>query len=55
MESTRFPNKPLKTLLGRPVIDWVYKNCLQSKFSKEVIIATDSDKIIKSYINNLRE
>ena len=47
MESTRFPNKPLKTLLGRPIIDWVYKNCLQSKFCKEAIIATDSDKIIK--------
>jgi len=47
MESTRFPNKPLKTLKDRPVIDWVYQNCLKSKYCKDAIIATDSNKIIK--------
>ena len=48
MESTRFPNKPLKILNNRPVIDWVYQNCTKSKFCENAIVATDSEKI-KNY------
>ena len=47
MESTRFPNKPLKKLAGRPVLDWVYQNCMKSRYANDTIIATDSDKISK--------
>jgi len=47
MESSRFPGKPLKNLANKCVIDWVYNNCLESKYSNNVFIATDSDRIAK--------
>lgn len=57
MESSRFPDKPLKMLDKKPVIDWVYNNCYNSKYCNDVFIATDSNKIAdyckktqKSYI-----
>ena len=48
MESTRFPNKPLMILENKTVIDWVYDNCINSKFCSKAIIATDS-KIIAEH------
>lgn len=52
MESTRFPNKPLKTLVNKTVLDWVYDNCMNSKFCDEAIIATDSEIIAEHCENN---
>lgn len=45
MESTRFPNKPLANILGKPMIQWVYEAAERSQAS-EVFIITDSDEII---------
>ena len=46
MAASRFPGKPLKKLDGKPVVGWVYDNCIKSKFCKEAIIATDSSEIV---------
>ena len=41
--STRFPGKPLADLGGKPMIQWVYENTLQS--IDDVIVATDHPDI----------
>ncbi|HEC43120.1 MAG TPA: 3-deoxy-manno-octulosonate cytidylyltransferase [Bacteroides sp.] len=41
--STRFPGKPLADLGGKPMIQWVYENTLQSL--DNVIVATDHPDI----------
>ncbi len=41
--STRFPGKPLADLGGKPMIQWVYENTLQSL--ENVIVATDHPDI----------
>lgn len=41
--STRFPGKPLANLGGKPMIQWVYENTLQSL--ENVIVATDHPDI----------
>ncbi len=46
MAASRFPGKPLKKLDGKPIVGWVYDNCIKSKFCKEAIIATDSSEIV---------
>lgn len=43
--STRFPGKPLAPLMGKPIIEHVYKNSKGSKLAKDVIVATDSEDI----------
>lgn len=47
LESTRFPNKPLAPILGKPMIQWVYEAAEKSD-STEVFVITDSDAIIKA-------
>ncbi|MCI7264081.1 MAG: 3-deoxy-manno-octulosonate cytidylyltransferase [Eubacterium coprostanoligenes] len=43
--STRLPGKPLKDILGHPMIWWVYKRvCTVEKLS-EVYVATDDERI----------
>ena len=37
--STRLPGKPLKDIAGKPMIEWVYGQALQSGAS-QVIVAT---------------
>ena len=44
--STRFPGKPLADLGGKPMIQWVYENTLQSL--ENVIVATDHEDIEKA-------
>lgn len=41
--STRFPGKPLADLGGKPMIQWVYENTLQSL--ENVVVATDHPEI----------
>ena len=41
--STRFPGKPLADLGGKPMIQWVYENTLQS--IDDVMVATDHPDI----------
>lgn len=43
--STRLPGKPLKDILGHPMIWWVYKRVCDVKKIDEVYVATDDDRI----------
>src|SRR3989338_8117192 len=43
--STRFPGKPLVSILGRPLLQHVWEAVSQSSFIQKVIIATDDEKI----------
>lgn len=44
-ESSRFFEKPLALILGKPMIQWVYTHCAEVKCFSEVYVATDSEKI----------
>lgn len=44
-ESTRFFEKPLALILGKPMIQWVWTNCMEVPEFDEVYVATDSEKI----------
>jgi len=44
-ESTRFFEKPLALILGRPMIEWVWTHCKEVEEFDEVYVATDSEKI----------
>ncbi|TYO99501.1 3-deoxy-manno-octulosonate cytidylyltransferase (CMP-KDO synthetase) [Geothermobacter ehrlichii] len=43
--STRFPGKPLADLLGKPMIQWVYERCRDSRLARRVLVATDDGRI----------
>jgi len=43
--STRFPGKPLALLAGRPMVQWVYERASQTELLKEVLVATDDQRI----------
>lgn len=43
--STRLPGKPLKDILGYPMIWWVYKRVCSVKKLDEVYVATDDERI----------
>lgn len=43
--STRLPGKPLKDILGYPMIWWVYKRICSVKKLDEVYVATDDERI----------
>ena len=44
-KSTRFPNKPLSKILGKPMIEWVYNNAMKSQLIDNLYVATDDDEI----------
>ncbi|MDP2915151.1 MAG: 3-deoxy-manno-octulosonate cytidylyltransferase [Candidatus Aminicenantes bacterium] len=46
--ATRFPGKPLASILGKPMIQWVYEGAKKSKLLKRIIIATDDQRIVKA-------
>lgn len=43
--STRLPGKPLKDILGHPMIWWVYKRVRNIKQLNEIYVATDDERI----------
>jgi len=43
--STRFPGKPLALLMGRTVIEHVYRRARSAREVEEVIVATDDERI----------
>jgi 3-deoxy-manno-octulosonate cytidylyltransferase (CMP-KDO synthetase) len=43
--STRFPGKSLARIQGRPMIQWVWEAASRSRFTEQVVIATDDDRI----------
>ena len=47
MNSSRFPGKPLKTILGKPMIQRVYENVKKSKLLLKVVVATCDSEIFK--------
>ncbi|MBI4824767.1 MAG: 3-deoxy-manno-octulosonate cytidylyltransferase [Nitrospirae bacterium] len=46
--STRLPGKPLIPIKGKPLIQHVYENSMGSKLAEEVIVATDSKRILET-------
>ena len=46
--STRFPNKPLAPILGKPLIQWVWEGAKESTLITKVIVATDDVSIYKT-------
>lgn len=46
--STRYNNKPLALICGKPMVYWVWKHSKEVPCFEEVYIATDSDEIRKT-------
>ncbi len=53
MNSSRFPGKPMKKILGTPMIKHVYDKVAKSKIISDVYVAT-CDKEIFNYINSFK-
>lgn len=45
LASTRLPNKPLYPLLGRPLIEWVWRRVEGMQVLDEAVVATDSEEV----------
>lgn len=45
--STRFPGKPLEKLKNKPILQWVVEGARKSQLVKQVIVATDDERIRK--------
>jgi len=43
--STRFPGKPLASVAGKPLIEWVYDRARQVPGVSRIVVATDHDAI----------
>ena len=45
LASTRLPNKPLYPLLGRPLIEWVWRRVVRMRVLDHAVVATDSEEV----------
>ena len=45
LSSTRLPNKPLYPILGRPLIEWVWRRVEQLTILDRAVVATDSEEV----------
>jgi len=52
MASTRIARKPLLSIQGKPMVQWVYENASRCKVLSKVIVATD-DKQISDLITSI--
>ncbi len=43
--ASRFPGKPLAPLLGRPMVEHVWRRCVEAGCFEAVIVATDDERI----------
>ena len=48
LKSTRLPEKPLHLIGTRPMIEYVYRGCKESRLNPTVIIATDDERIVQT-------
>src|SRR5690606_16181584 len=46
LASSRLPEKPLHPVLGRPLIEWVWKRVSAMDVLDHAVIATDSQRIV---------
>lgn len=45
LASTRLPRKPLRTLAGRPLIEWVWRRASRLEALDAIVVATDSEEV----------
>jgi len=45
LASTRLPNKPLYPLLGRPLIEWVWRRVREMGVLDRIVVATDAEEV----------
>lgn len=45
LASTRLPNKPLYPILGRPLIEWVWRRVERMSVLDHAVVATDSEEV----------
>jgi len=45
LASTRLPNKPLYPILGRPLIEWVWRRVERMSVLDHALVATDSEEV----------
>jgi 3-deoxy-manno-octulosonate cytidylyltransferase (CMP-KDO synthetase) len=45
LASTRLPNKPLYPILGRPLIEWVWRRVESMSVLDHAVVATDSEEV----------
>lgn len=50
MASTRFPNKPLVEICGKPMIQWVYERATECESVSSVLVATCDQQIVDRVI-----
>lgn len=46
--STRFPGKPLVLLNGKPMVEHVYRRCLEARCFDSVVVATDDERVAET-------
>lgn len=46
--STRLPRKVLRTLCGRPMIEWVWRAAQASRLMDPVVVATDAEEVAEA-------
>jgi len=46
-DSTRLPGKVLRNIAGKPMLHWVYSNARKSSLLADLIVATDSEKVLQ--------
>ena len=49
--SSRFPGKALALLAGKPMVQHVYERAMMTRYLREVIVATDDERIAGQYEN----
>ena len=52
MGSSRFPGKPMKNILGVPMIEMIYKKVIECKLVEKTIVAT-CDDVIFNHLSEL--
>lgn len=45
LASVRLPRKPLHSIAGRPLIEWVWRRAVEAGVFDEIVIATDSPEV----------